>query len=282
MSNAVVHRRCYQLYSLYTMLLFHAHRFFNICSTLSILKHGIESDPSRSVPFDSDTLKFMAEQLAQIRTTCEEAGLKVSIIHLDRVIAMLEDHADVIRHVGLAERIKEISVRIQDELQLCLFMHIPSDNEGFYNDPRGKFGKDTLDKFPSIVSDVEAAGKCYATGNSTASVFHLMRVMECGLRALGKSLKDERLDPKRNPSWETILSKCDDEMKKPIKDRAEQWRTDNNFYSEATANIRAVKDAWRNPTMHVEQSYDQDQALAVFNAVKAFMRHISGKLSDAT
>lgn len=270
----------HQLDNLYSMLSFHAHRFFNICSTLSTLRYGLQHDPDKKVPFEAQTLKFIADELGKIRTHCSEVGLQVSIIHLERLIRMLNDHSDMVKHDQLSEWISEISLRIQDELELRLFMQIPSENEGYYSDPRGKFGKPILDKFPLIVSDVEAAGKCIATGNPTASVFHLMRIMECGLRALGKSLNDERLDPRLNPTWERILKRCDEELSKPLRERSSLWKEDDHFYSEATANLRAVKDAWRNPTMHVDQSYDADQALTVFFVVKSFMKHISSKLSD--
>ena len=110
-----------------------------------------------------------------------------------------------------------------------------------------------------------------------ACVFYLMRVLEVGLRALGSSLNNPTLDPKHNPSWEAILKKCDDELAKPMKS-CPQWKTDDLFYSKATANLRAIKNAWRNPTMHVEISYEADEAEDVFNAVRGFMRHLSTKL----
>ena len=114
---------------------------------------------------------------------------------------------------------------------------------------------------------------------NTACVFHLMRVMEHGLRVLGKSLNEPSLDPSRNPSWEVILRKCDEQLKLPIKDRCTEWKTDDLFFSTATANLRSVKNAWRNPTLHIERSYDEETALEVFNATKAFMRHLATKLS---
>ena len=42
----------------------------------------------------------------------------------------------------------------------------------------------------------------------------------------------------------------------------------------------AVKDAWRNPTMHVEITYTEEMALDVFRHVQAFMRHLATKLSE--
>jgi hypothetical protein len=159
------------------------------------------------------------------------------------------------------------------------FKVIPTEKLRFFDQPRKEFGDAVVTRFGPIEFDVEEAGKCYAAGRDTASVFHLMRIMEVGLRALGASLNDPRLDPKRNPSWDAILQKCSEELDKPLKDRSVEWRQDEEFYSYATANLRAVKNAWRNPTIHVERRYEPDEAEDVWNAVRAFMRHLSQKLT---
>ena len=104
--------------------------------------------------------------------------------------------------------------------------------------------------------------------------------MERGLQALGISLNDPNLDPKKNPNWERILEKCDKELQKHYADRCSEWRSDQQFFSNATANLRAVKDAWRNPSLHVERDYDEAQALEVFNVVKTFMRQLATNLQE--
>jgi hypothetical protein len=105
-----------------------------------------------------------------------------------------------------------------------------------------------------------------------------MRVVEVGLRALGHSLNDPSLDPKRNPTWEAILKKCDTELQKPRQQQSPEWAADSTFFANAAANLRAVKEAWRNPTLHVEISYDEERAVEVYSAVRAFMRHLATKL----
>jgi hypothetical protein len=97
---------------------------------------------------------------------------------------------------------------------------------------------------------------------------------------LGVSLSDPSLDPKKNPSWELILHRCDTELQEVKKNRTPTWQKDDQFFSDATANLRSVKDAWRNPTMHVEIDYDEDKARDVFYAVKGFMRHIAKKMDE--
>lgn len=263
------------------MLAFYAHKFFNISSTLSILEHTLIDDDGQALTPTAEFCADVTKRLISMREECLAADLTFSVRQVDRVLQILQQtNMNVVLHANLAGAIQSLAVRIQDELQGLLVIHIPRDREPFYSDPRGQFGKSTLDRFPSVVGEVESAGKCYATGNYTASVFHLMRVMECGLRVLGESLRDPNLNQAHNPNWGTILRRCDDELRKPALQRSVGWREEERFYAEATANLRAVKDAWRNPTMHVDQAYDCEQALAVFNAVKGFMRHLAKKLTD--
>jgi hypothetical protein len=86
--------------------------------------------------------------------------------------------------------------------------------------------------------------------------------------------------PKRNPSWDSILHKCREELGKPLAQRSPEWTVDESFFSGATGALMAVKDAWRNPTMHVEIPYDDEKALAVWYCVRTFMRHLATKLHE--
>ncbi len=40
--------------------------------------------------------------------------------------------------------------------------------------------------------------------------------------------------------------------------------------------LNSVNHAWRTPTMHPAQSYDDDETDAIFEAVRAFMRQLAG------
>lgn len=265
--------------TLYDMLKFNAARFFNLALTLQVVSSSMDSKPPTE-NLSSDFKEYLSEEILKTRGYCEELGLSLALMQIDRLVDRLAWHDPQINYLTTVAYLKEISMRIQDELSLQLFMHIPAENAQYFLSPSNVFGPALLDKFPSIIYDVESSCRCYATGNPTATVFHLMRVMESGLRVLGGSLNDPSINPKHNPTWQTMLRKCDEQLQKPLKDRASQWRNDDHFYSEATANLRAVKDAWRNPTMHIEQVYDKEQALAVMNAVRVFMRHLSTKLTE--
>ena len=177
------------------------------------------------------------------------------------------------------ELVKELQGRLTDEMSFTFFLWIAGEKARLYSMTH-PFGDEVADKFPSAIGDIEEASKCLALDRGTACVFHLMRVMEVGLRVLAETLKDPELNPKRNPSWDSILKKCRKELEKPIRDRSPEWVADEPFFSGAACALMAVKDAWRNPTMHVEITYDEERAEDIWNCVKAFMRQLATKLHE--
>jgi hypothetical protein len=105
-----------------------------------------------------------------------------------------------------------------------------------------------------------------------------MRVLEIGLRSVANTLQEKSIDPSHNPSWYTILSKFDAELSKPLKDRSSIWKNDDAFYSGVAARLHAIKDAWRNPTMHPASIYTEEQAQEIWQLTQWFMRDLATKL----
>ncbi len=195
----------------------------------------------------------------------------------------------------LSEWIAQLRRRAIEDLEDKVFLCIePSIADYFYRreaegayagkllrlSPEMLCGHEVCSNFRSAVSDISEAADCLCFDKGTACVFHLMRVMETGLRALGRSLNDVRLDPKTNPSWENILKWCTEELERSYAKRSDEWRSDPQFFSDATANLRAVKDAWRNPTMHVEKHYDGEEAMHIWTTERAFIRHLATRLQE--
>jgi hypothetical protein len=56
-------------------------------------------------------------------------------------------------------------------------------------------GKMRLQYFPGIRDDVEEASKCYALERYVAAIFHLMRVTEAAVLALGKIVDPDDFKP---------------------------------------------------------------------------------------
>jgi hypothetical protein len=106
-----------------------------------------------------------------------------------------------------------------------------------------------------------------------------MRAMEIGLQAARKCLgiPDPIKDAERN--WGVILRKLKEEMER--RDKAGQWSgADKSFFSEVYVSLDAVRNVWRNATMHVESKYLPQEAEHILVAVGAFMRKLASRMDE--
>ena len=163
-------------------------------------------------------------------------------------------------------------------------MVLPVNKTSYFDGSNNAFPRAVRDAFLSANRDMDEANKCFAFGRYTACVFHLMRIMEVGLIAVGAPLS---VDVKDN--WGRAL----DKIEKQIEDRNEKfalnqmspteksdWQSNRSFFSGAATHFHMVKDAWRNHTMHIVAHYDEDKARDIFNSISAFMRHLAEKLHE--
>jgi hypothetical protein len=243
-----------------------AHALGQIEAALSSTPSGSSADEKLR---DNDRV-IQTGRFIKYSRVLKNCGFKFASKSVERTLNGLKDPSF---NTGLlTHALRELHTYIIDEIDSACFWR--TERPDFL----AKDGLELKDKFRGAHKDAEEAGKCLAFDRNTAGVFHLMHVVEVGLRELGRSLNNPELDPKRNPSWEALLNKCDDELKLPADRRTPEWRADPDFLSTATANLRAVKDAWRNPTLHIERPYDGEEAREVWNSVHGFMRHLCLKL----
>jgi len=173
----------------------------------------------------------------------------------------------------------ELQGRLFDETGSKLFVALNMREADFYNNPF-KGWEEVLARFPHIFCDVEEASKCLALSRPTACVFHMMRCMEIVLRAVARCLgiPDPTKPAERN--WGAILR----ELKRAIdgKNASASWtkRDDGQFFEDAYVSIDAVRNAWRNTTMHIERTYTEADAEDVWRAVKALMKKLASRCDE--
>jgi hypothetical protein len=233
--------------------------------------------PARERPA-TEKMRELLRMPAKQHQNLEAAGLQMSLKSFERLLEAADDPKLTIGEA--CDFASDLTLRLMDELQLCSFWQVPREHQ-YLLEP-DLFGSEVSKAFPTASGDIEEAGTCLAFGRGTAGVFHLMRVLERGLRSLAGTLKDPNLDPERNPSWDSILKKCEAEQRKPIADRTLEWRSDDNFFSEIHATLRAVKDGWRNPSLHVGRNYTPEQAIEIFVATRSFMQRLATKIHEVS
>ena len=161
-------------------------------------------------------------------------------------------------------------------------------------DKNDLLGESVVAAFPSASPDIREAGNCLAAECNTAAVFHLMRAVEWGLRALCVDLGVRRIVIRtRNPKkvkyrlieyseWETILNqlqgRVDAKLKRVKRGRVKQLYQE--FYYPALQDIRGIRDAWRNHTMHTRSEYTAQDADAILEHVKRLMVNLATRVKE--
>lgn len=211
------------------------------------------------------------ERYRELTAHCEELGLIASAA-TSRLIGDFIEQAPRPILADWHGMQSDLHGRLRDELAARLLMFVEPDKSRFYTES-SLLGPEVAERFPSAIDDIEEAGKCLAFGVGTACVFHLMRVMEVGLKHLAA-----KLGIPYAPSWESYLLQINARIQAKHRTKGIKWKRDEPIYRDLAGDLQTVKIAWRNPTMHIVRRYDPDQAQEVFTAVRQFMKDMASRL----
>lgn len=267
----------YQLVSLLDMKPLEYTALCNVLGLLSLHSH-LRSDAS---PVEADDRLH----LRAIELYVQEMGLAKSLTLAKRIRVEFEGDGRTGRE--FSERAKVLQERIRDDLDELVFLYIPGDRADFYNDHK-HFGDQVATNFSDANFDIEEAGKSFALDRYTACVMHLMRSLEVALDAIGIAVGLPSPVIEANNSWERLLRKITDQVTANDKSittanwlMKSQWAAKRQFLIDVQAHLFSVKNAWRNPSMHLEKKYTEQEAERIFRSVKDFMEHLATHLDQA-
>jgi hypothetical protein len=177
----------------------------------------------------------------------------------------------------------ELHIKVRDELETRMFLSISDTDAEIYTQGGASFDRDVQLRFPSSAFEIDEAAKCLALDRATACVFHLMRVMEIGIRATARCLGVPDPTRPRERNWGSVIGKIKSDLdarsgNKPTK----IWTIegDKEFFERAYASLDAVRVAWRNTTMHVGNKYTSEEAKHILAAVKGFIICLASRCDE--
>ncbi|ABD08172.1 hypothetical protein RPB_3477 [Rhodopseudomonas palustris HaA2] len=271
-----------KLWSLFDMLRAYVSEFFFIAQLIAEMeKGGGISNPDVVKALDISSGATLEARLAPIWEKIisrDEDDSKTIVLKLPMSMPSVEAQVQrVWRAIGsftppmssnqLSEilgLVTDLRNRIQDELPAHKMYYVRPELVRYYED-KDQFGNRVTERFPNSIPDIENAGKCIALGQDTASVFHLMRAMECAVGELCTSLQI----PNPDREWGKLLSDLHAKIGAMPKDKK------RDAWSECHANLYHVKQAWRNSTMHPISTYSPEQSKDIFQCVRTFMNQLA-------
>lgn len=181
---------------------------------------------------------------------------------------------------NLKREIEVMQTCWERELKAALFVGEIT-NARFYKEPTRGW-ESVIARF-RCGDDVEEARKCLALGRATASVFHLMKVVESGVVALSVFLNMKTEDPKAN--FAGVLKRLERIVQETkYTDLSREGQRNLPFLRDVLPQLHAVKEAWRDKVAHFDnrimpvERFTEEKALEIHNAALALMKKLAEKL----
>jgi hypothetical protein len=201
----------------------------------------------------------LAEALKHLRAlqpALETLEAERAAVEARMLLAQADDGR--IRPAKLAGALARMEARLPDELAAIRLVTLAPLQWRHLVDP-APFGTAVESAFPEAGYDIEEAALCLAFRRPSAAAFHCMRIVECGLVALGASLRTEL--PNEDRRWTRIISL--------LRGAADGDRT------RALAALDQVRRCWRGARLVPAEKYTEAEAERLFRAVGAFMREVA-------
>jgi hypothetical protein len=201
----------------------------------------------------SHTLKMVQGVESKYRTKIESKAFGIS--------------RDCYCDADLLNDLNTLDMSFSNELGAELIFRITSGRNDYF-EKDDLFGPEVTSAFPSSIDNVRNAGTCFAVEQYDACVFHLMRVLEYGLRVLATKFKI----PFQNSTWNTIIQQIEASVRGMNPSFGADWKEQQKFCSEAASQFMFLKDAWRNHIMHLGDVYDEGRAVSILRHTHELMR----------
>lgn len=191
---------------------------------------------------------------------------------IDRLDAKLKKNA---RYGDLSYGLQVINECVHDGLKFQLIYRYPNDRATVFKRWRSDW-EQVIKRFPEATDDMRAGTDLWALGHYTASVFHMMRVLENGLAALATDLGISYT----TQNWQNVIDQIESAIRQSQKTlpKGEVRNARLQFLSEAAKEFIYFKDGWRNYVSHNKGAYTETQARSVLEHVRQFMTALAQSL----
>ena len=243
-------------------------RLMGTLQNLSLIQRRLNDRTARHS--DRITTDDIAATFSDVRALCVEFDLPTARVRADFALAALEsDQLEALSH-----EITELVRHVRHDLQSCSIVPIARDRVWSFSlalDER------TAAAFPSAQDDFIEGGQCFGFGRYAASVFHMLRAAEHGIRALRVAASPKKTtDANVVLLLEARLAEADQWTPSAAKQRAQE------FYEAALSQVRRLRDAERKLARGTSKAVlDESQAVAVYEATRELLTLLAGRISEA-
>jgi hypothetical protein len=258
------------------MLEINGHLFMNAVMEIrrvqAIIEHSGDDDQRRA-NMGRESRDIVIRNTADLTDALEQLHARLTLTAALRLSETLQGDQEF-KWSDLKQRMADIESRLRDELEMVRLFVLSPAMATYLMDGADLCGPRITSHFPSVLFEMEEAAKCLAVLRPTASVFHSMRALEVAIRALARFLDIQDPTKPSERNWGNMLSA----IKQGMKDRypgATMPHSEGARVEGLYASLDAIRNPWRNATMHVENIYQPHEAEHILKCVNMLLLQMS-------
>ncbi|MBO6539167.1 MAG: hypothetical protein JJ969_07165 [Rhizobiaceae bacterium] len=268
------------------MLELEAKLFVSAVTQLRSIILVTERIPDRSVAIPLDDRAMVLNHLNLLITEVTKAGARSAQVAAARLHTRLSNSENALTYDDVLRTMSDIESRFVDHFD-DIKLFVLHQNETTFMQPVDALlsvpehvVEDFSLAYPNASFEIEEAAKCIALGRSTAAAFHSMRAVECGIKAICALLEIPDATKPAEKNWGNILKaiKSAIDEKWPAKSRV--GNSPGVALERLYATLDAIKNPWRNATMHVETVYAIHESLHILRCSAVFLRELSRRCDE--
>ena len=262
------------LWSLRDMMELNARSYLNAVRLLAIIEEVLRTKKPEDLKakVGKITINNVTLNLREFVEACVGFDADVSRMAAEELLEKLEGGR--LTFAVLHEEVRHLHKYFERHLVSTKLFALNPDDARYYDTCLEMFGDCVVASFPSTASEIDEAGKCLALGRSAAAIFHVMRIVEIGLRSVAPLFGIHE----SKPDWGKVIRAVDDYLKLPKNERKLEF--EDEYLANISSQMHAVKLAWRNQVMHVDTTFSLDNARQIFEQTKLLMIALSIELSE--
>jgi len=236
-------------------------KLYNIRGDIDGWIHQLKSHPEQSSVLDASSRQSVGHWCEELCKFFEPHGFNLAT----SATRLIQQKRSTLTPLEAERRFSDLWDYFLSDCDGRRIELIPPEKFNFYD--KG-FSHEIGQRFPLATVEIVEAGTCYALGRNTASVFHLMRGVEYGLRTLTHAVRvTEPKIPLNYQEWNCLIDQVKSRADEAIAGwgRGAEATIARQFFNRIVPDLYLFKDDVRNVTMHTRQSYDAPGALSVRN-----------------
>ncbi len=234
------------------------------------------SEKSEDLKLEGEVRHKLANDFDELAAAMEFVGSRIAAIPAKRMANTLRSEQSIVSISNVNGAINDVQSRFRDECDQFSVFILSEEQSRLLCSANELVGVwDIKAIFPSAAAELEEASHCVAFGRYTAAVFHAMRMAEIAFKKIRDILRLEEASSGAQKNWSVALKEIKQKIDEIYPVSARTDGSDGKALEDIYASLDAIKNPWRNSTMHVENFYTSGDALHILRCVCVLLHKLA-------